>query len=528
MHASARAYVIAGAALLTSSMIAVMPTVQPAALRVANMDVRLVDAGSSLTDVTDALGNLDPLTSLGSLDLPDLGSLDLGGLENIPYNLFADVANIPYYDSLALEEYAYALGPADTVGGVPGWIPPGATLDNGGVAVGDLYALGGTGSWYMESIGNTWGWDDGNWPQLDALLHFALPFSFTESLAEQIQIFAQAELIDGAAVNCEFECANPLAYLGGWLHGDTPLLSLLDGTTFPTILEDSVGGTGVPGDIVNIVDPQVTVDGVTGTGVIWSGEPAQLNPLAPLDAIATNLTDSPSADPIQSPDFGSVSTSLTSLFSDFSNDFSPFATGSFLFWGAPTLYSIPAGFGGTIQDLTGIPNQFINPDINPVPDIGWQPLGAEPLTGYADGPSSLLTGLPVGFEYLGQGLLGYLNPEIYLQALDNDFGLLTNPTELLDGIPLLGYLFDPSTLGLGPFDLSAMLGSVDPSTLLGSFDPTALLGSFDPTALLGSFDPTALLGSFDPTALTADLSSILPSTASLIPELGLQLLTAAF
>lgn len=513
MHASARAYVIAGAALLTFSMIAVMPTVQPAALRVANMDVRLVDAGSSLTDVTDALGSFDPLTSLS---LPDLGSLDLGGLENIPYNLFADVANIPYYDSLALEEYAYALGPAGTVGGVPGWIPPGATLDNGGV-VGDQYALGGTGSWYMESIGNTWGWDDGNWPQLDALLHFALPFSFTEPLAEQIQIFAQDELIDGAAVNCEFECANPLAYLGGWLHGDTPLLSLLDGTTFPTILEDSVGGTGVPGDIVNIVDPQVTVDGVTGTGVIWSGEPAQLNPLAPLDAIATNLTDSPSADPILQPDLGSESASLISLFSDFDNDFSPFATGSFLFWGAPTLYSIPAGFGGTIQDLTGIPNQFINPDINPIPDIGWQPLGAEPITGYADGPSSLLTGLPVGFEYLGQGLLGYLNPDIYLEAVENDFGLLTNPAELLDGIPLLGYLFDPSTLGLGPFDLSAMLGSVDPSTLLGSLDPTALLGSFDPTALLGSLDPTTL---------TADLSSILPSTASLIPDLGLQLLTA--
>src|ERR1700727_1190504 len=129
MHASARPYVIAGsAALLTSGMIAVMPAEQPAALRVANMDVRLVDSGSLLTDLTGALGNLDPLTSLGSLSLPDLGSLDLGGLDssslfadgsllNIPYNLFADIVNIPYEESLGLEEYAYALGPAGTCGG---------------------------------------------------------------------------------------------------------------------------------------------------------------------------------------------------------------------------------------------------------------------------------------------------------------------------------------------------------------------------------------------------------------------------
>ena len=123
------------------------------------MEARLVDV---LTDATSALGSIDPLSALGGLSLPDLGSLDLGSLFadgsllNIPYNLFADVVNIPYYESLALQEYAYALGPAAPVGGggVPGWIPPGASVENGGV-IGDLYALGGTGSWYGESIGNT-------------------------------------------------------------------------------------------------------------------------------------------------------------------------------------------------------------------------------------------------------------------------------------------------------------------------------------------------------------------------------------
>ena len=61
MHASVRPCAIAGSALLASSMIAVMPAVQPAALRVANMDVRLVDADSLLTDATSALGSIDPL-----------------------------------------------------------------------------------------------------------------------------------------------------------------------------------------------------------------------------------------------------------------------------------------------------------------------------------------------------------------------------------------------------------------------------------------------------------------------------------
>ncbi|MGB6763705.1 MAG: hypothetical protein WBE66_14700, partial [Mycobacterium sp.] len=174
MHASVRPCAIAGSALLASSMIAVMPAVQPAALRVANMDVRLVDADSLLTDATSARGSIDPLSALGGLSLPDLGSLDLGSLFadgsllNIPYNLFADVVNIPYEESLALQEYAYALGPAGQTGGVEDWVPSWFS--------GDFYTAGGTGSWYGESVGNTWGWDDGNWPQLDAILHFFLPF----------------------------------------------------------------------------------------------------------------------------------------------------------------------------------------------------------------------------------------------------------------------------------------------------------------------------------------------------------------
>jgi hypothetical protein len=570
MHASARPCAIAGSALLASSMIAVMPAVQPAGLRVANMDVRLVD--NVLTDVTGALAGIDPLTSLslpdlgsldlGGLSLPDLGSLDLGSLFadgsllNIPYNLFADVVNIPYYESLALEEYAYALGPAGSVGGVPGWIPPGATVENGGV-IGDLYALGGTGSWYGESIGNTWGWDDGNWPQLDAISHFLLPFQFTEPIAEQVETFAQAEFIDGAAIGCEFECANPLGYLGGWLHGQIPLASLLSGTNFLTTLNDTVGED--VGNITNIADPQVTVptvDGTTtGTGDIWSGQPAQLNLLEPLQAIAGNLTASPSADPIQFPNIGDVFTNGVKLAEDISNDFNPFQTGSFLFWGAPTDYSIPSALGGTITDFTGIPNQFGFP--------ADQVLGAEPVSGYSSTASDLPGGFAQGIQYFldgdggtaGNGLLGYLNPEIYLQALNTDIGILTNPDNLLAALPLVGYLglgdnvagaiapgslfgtFPPGTL-TGPLDLTGLLGSFDASSLLNSFDASTLLNSFDPASLLG--------GALDPSTLVTDLTSVLGGqlgselattlgtqlgtnlATTLIPDLATQLLTSVF
>ena len=93
MSVAARPFVIGGSALIASSLIAVTPVVAPPDLhRLTSTAVRLVDADSIL---------------------------------NIPYNIFADIVNIPYTESLALQEYAYALGPAGSIGGVEGWIPPG-------------------------------------------------------------------------------------------------------------------------------------------------------------------------------------------------------------------------------------------------------------------------------------------------------------------------------------------------------------------------------------------------------------------
>ena len=418
MLAALRPYVTAGVALVGSSLIAVTPMTRALPdLPVEHLSTRLLATSSSIA--------------------------------NVPYNVIADIVNIPYNESLALEEYAYALGPAGSTGGVPGWVPPGATVKNGGAVPVNpadpnsplLYTLGGTGSWYMESIGNTWGWDDGNWPQVAALFQVLLPFQFTEPIAAQVQTFAQAELTAGAAVNCEFECANVLGYLGGWLSFPVPLTSLLSGTTFPTVLADTIGANfpgapGVPG-VINV--------GPGSPNVIWSGQPAQLNLLVPLQAVVANLTGSPANNPIMLPNLANVLASATQLSNDINYDFSPFVTGSFLYWGAPTLYSVPAGLAGLLQNFTGIPNQFIN--------IGaWQPFGAEPISGYTAGPASLLTGLPQGFQYLAQGLLGYLNPSTYLTAASTTglSGLLGSTGSTTTGLSsLLSGMNASSVLALG-------------------------------------------------------------------------------
>jgi hypothetical protein len=526
MQAAVRPYVTAGVALAGASLIAVTPIAAPVERHVSTAPVRLTTGGG---DILTDLGNLGGLTTdlgdLGNLGglTTDLGSLanfggllDSGSLLNIPYNLFADVVNIPYEESLALQEEAYALGPAGLPGGVAGWLPPG-TLGTDG-----FYTEGGTGSWYMESLGNTWGWDDGNWPQVAAISNFLLPFKFTDPITgDLLQSFAQSEFIDGASIGCEFECANPLGYLGGWLHGDTPLTSLLSPGTFPTTLEDTVGGLGVGSTgttnlfylFGQLISPNSGGDVPTGD-VIWSDQPgAQINLLEPLQAIAGNLTASPSADPIQFPDLGSVFSNALTLGEDVGNDFNPFVEGSFLWWGAPTDYSIPTAIAGTITDFTGIPNQFGFP--------ADQTLGSEPLlTGYTSNPLDLPGGFAQGLQYFldgnggtaGNGLLGYLNPEIYLYALENDFSLLTNPDKLLAALPLVGYL------GLG----DNVAGAVAPGSLFGTFEPavgtTVVGGPLD----LGSFDPGTLLGgALDPTTLTTDLSALLPNAgADLTSMLG--------
>ncbi|MGH3562451.1 MAG: hypothetical protein ACRDTN_11785, partial [Mycobacterium sp.] len=131
-----------------------------ASLDTLTNDLTTINDATGLSSLVSDLNNLLNPSGLGNELTSLLGSLtgatDTSGMQNIPYNLFADVLNIPYYESLASQEYGFALGPPGSTGGVPGWIPPGATVANGGVDPStDQYTLGGTGSYWYESVGNT-------------------------------------------------------------------------------------------------------------------------------------------------------------------------------------------------------------------------------------------------------------------------------------------------------------------------------------------------------------------------------------
>ena len=153
------------------------------------------------------------------------------------------------------------------------------------------YARGGTGSWWRESpTGNTWGWEDGNWPQMAAIAHAIFPTAFALPIVQQLEVFAEAEYIAGANVNCEFDCADVLGYLGRWLMFSTPLPDLLSGTTYPNTVN-----AYNPADPDNPLQP------------FWAGdEGARLEPLKALQAIAEYLMQDPSENPVILPDPGEV------------------------------------------------------------------------------------------------------------------------------------------------------------------------------------------------------------------------------
>ena len=216
---------------------------------------------------------------------------------------------------------------------------------------------------------------------------------------------------------------------------------LLSGTTFP----DTINAYN-PADPANPLQP------------VWAGEPgAQLDPLGLLQGLGQSLTQDPSQNPIRLPNVGDVASNLVKLGVDMITDFNPFITGSFLFWGAPTLYSVPAALAGLVQNFTGIPNQFVG--------IGaWQGNstagGGIPPGGENAGPLDLITGLPLGFAYLAQGLLGYLNPSTYLGATLGKTLLGTYAKGSLPGSDIASLL---SGLGVGTLLNAGGIGGLLPS-----------------------------------------------------------------
>lgn len=509
MNVITRPSAVAGVALAASGLIAVTPAVAPPDLHgVTSADVRLTSGASDaldallsgllggtpvtnlsaltgdLTTINDSLGLTNLLSGIDNV-LGDVSKfltdfnfgnlvdwIPLGGLQNIPYNIITDIFNIPYTESQALQEYAYALGPAGSTGGVAGWIPPGATVPDGGVYVDpatgqEFYTQGGTGSWWMESIGNTWGWDNGNWPQLDAIAHFILPLQWTEGVAQSLQSVAQSSFIDGSHLNCEFQCSDVVGYLGGWL---THLGNVFD-STYPTTITDTIGENSSTG-VVNVGPPG------TEETAIWSGQHIPINPLLePFQAIWQNAIESPSSNPIELPSLSNLLLSGELLGYNLLYDFNPIVQGSFLWWGASTLYSIPSLLGGLVHTLSLglIPNEFILPNN-----------GAEPLSGYTDNITNLLPNLQEGFKFLADGLMKYFDPSTWFagtNAADAGAAATTGAGALLGSLgDHAGLLSDLSALmpNLGG-DLASSLGTGIGGDLATMFPQlSADLGSWFP------------------------------------------------
>jgi hypothetical protein len=337
---------VTGAPAKLSALVSALPTT----LATVRSELQQVPAAVHLA-TSEVNGTLGAITGV-----------DHTGLKNVPANLFFDIVNIPYNEFLAFEENAYSLGPPGTTGGVPGWLPPFLPSQ---YQSNRLYTQGGTGSWWMESTGNTWFWNNGNWPQLDSVVSYLIPFpAFSQPFAQQLQILAEAELPANDSV-AQFEIPS----LPGLLHGffKVPLSELLSGYTFPAS------------------GPTVTAD---GQPVVWAGTTVQLQPRLPFQSFAQSLTATPTG--IETVPGDEVLSTFVRYVED-CNDFNPFATGSFVYWGAASLYDVPNLLGGIYAHSMHTTNPFM---------LGVDPSGAEPSWGPTAGPSSVIPGLQEGFGNL--------------------------------------------------------------------------------------------------------------------------------
>ncbi|HET9877587.1 MAG TPA: hypothetical protein VFQ37_17815 [Mycobacterium sp.] len=441
MDAAVRTYGTAGLALVTAGVIAVTPVTPPPDLHVVTADVRLTSTGAeAVTALWDNLNYFDWSTLL-----------EPGTWKNIVDNLFIDILNIPWNWWQAVNTYATAgLGPPGVVGvnDVPtGYDPqhpnpvltgtPDSPAENPYYApVGEGHSMvpigiGGTGSWWMESTGNTWGWDEGNFGQVLGISNMLVPIpQFSSPFAYSLQAFAMQQMVANPQA-CPFECPDILGYLGRWFH--VPLADSVTGTTV---------GLNDPTDPTSAIDPM-------GTPISWAGQTVQYDPFFFITSFLKSLTMDPTTSGNTIADYGQWFTDPGSFFQpfwqdikDLLNDFNPFVDGSFLYWGAPAMYTLPSLLAGLVSSFTGIANPMAPYTLAPGGGYLLEPYATEPAMGgtgtngalvpegltlpssdqLADGNvvtlANLLPGLAAGFLNLVGGMLGYLEPDTYLHAFD--------------------------------------------------------------------------------------------------------------
>jgi hypothetical protein len=481
MQAAARPYVMAAAALAATGVVVATPLAlrmpsETATLPVRSYDTQLVDAGDSIF--------------------------------NIPFNLFQDIANIPYNEVQALDTLADS----------------------------EFF----TGNWFVVSATNLWGVDPGDPSHFMAVTDLLLPFpelsglgqpetDFSAGLGQQLWGAVAAEL----PVNSACDAAScipqvPTPPITGVTSVDSLIWdsNILDGqqqfplidnwfTVSPTTLLNGYefsptanGSTDPSGPVV----PGFNFDGTgTGDSMPWSGDTYTLQPWVPVENFINSLEATPNYGAFEFPTLTEALQAFQSVIAGGIVDFDPFTSGSPF---CPGTCDIPdsANYPALVQDVA---NLFPG---NPTIDT-W-------LTDFTTGAAQETYNGPTqdqitnSINLLQQGYWDFGNPyppagtgpdysdvASFFHQFWTDLGI--TPGEGSGAVP----------------DASTAASSLDPSQLTSELN--AMTASLVPGAV--STDLSALIASLEPAALSADLSALTENLAStLTADLGSTALTSLF
>jgi hypothetical protein len=554
MHVAARPYVMAGAMLAATGLVAVTPIAHKVAhLPTLSIETQLVD----------------------------------DSILNIPMNLLTDFANIPYNEVQALN----SLAGSNFLGG-NWWVPSSTNLWGIDTAdptkVATLTNLLAPFPAFNQGMG-------GLQYQIAGFLAAQLPVSGSCD-AETCYPMTPPDVITGSTqwdrligyVNALTAQGNGenFGLFQNWFQ--VPLQNLINGYTFGDAYNPSGPATNDPafgfGDGTNPF-----LGGTIGDddAMPWNGHTYVLNLFQPIQNYWEHLLEDLATDGdvagtgVHIPTLGEFGQSLQSVTASLIAAFNPFTPGSPACpgvcelpegWSTPELVDMldPDDSNPMIQAwLAGLAEDALYPNNNATQEqinyavallqTGMYNLTPEQLDNYNDALASINEGLPALFTNAGivtdpgylqflepgnggldpsaplEGMYGGYNPALVwndLLALDDyetNWGQLLNINTLETlFFPLsstaaesgastaseIGQVFDPAA-----FDLSGLFGGFDPSPV----DVSALFGGFDP----GSLDLGALIGGFDPAAMSEEFTNLLEDlTAAWIPDLATSVLTA--
>ena len=542
MHVAARPYVMAGAVLAATSLVAVTPIAQ-------------------------RIGHL-PTLSIETQLVDD-------SVLNIPMNLLTDFANIPYNEVEALN----SLAGSNFLGG-SWWVPSSTNL--WGIDTGDPTKVAFLTNLFAPFTAFNQG-EGGLQYQLAGFLAAQLPVSDSCD-AETCFPMTPPDVITGST---SFDrLIGYIEALSGQGSGENfglfqnwfqvPIQNLIDGYTFEDAYNPSGPASNDPafgfGDGTNPF-----LGGTIGEddAMPWNGQTYMLNLFQPFQNYWEHLLEDPAVDGdlpgtgIQIPTFDELGRALQAVSASTIAAFNPFSAGSPACpgqcdlpdgWSTRDLVDmldpddsnpmIQAWLAGFAEDALYPNNNATQEQINysiALLQTGMYNLTPEQVGNYNDALASINGGLPALFtnagivtdpEYLQfiqpdnggldpaaplEGMYGGYNPMLVfndLLALDD---YETNWEQLLDINTLETLFFPLSSTAAEPGAAAAidLAGGLDPGEL--STDLSDLFGGFD----LSSLDLGALFGGFDTAAMSAEFANLLEDiTAAWVPDLATSALTA--